>query len=246
MKYGLVASKEFADFLRERSNIEENNAKLLSKLAKQAGSCCVHGTFAPLWQVLKTSAERLSALHLQMVQKMTDLVKEVSKYAEDLHKKHKSVKEDESGTLEAVQSMQNTTLMVQKVKDVLTQRTAELEKLRKENASPKDIEKMEIKLRKAQDDYRSFVDKYGSVKKEFETKMSVTCKHFQELEEAHLKQMKSFLNMYADVVEWTHEQEGQVHQEFRKQCIELTIDQLLEQFVRSKCTGQEKPGTVIT
>lgn len=74
-----------------RSNIEENNSKLLSKLAKQAGSCCVHGTFAPLWQVLKTSAERLSVLHMQMVQKVSDLVKEVSKYAEELHKKHKLV-----------------------------------------------------------------------------------------------------------------------------------------------------------
>lgn len=74
-----------------RSSIEENNSKLLSKLAKQAGSCCVHGTFAPIWNVLKTSAERLSALHIQMVQKVTDLVKEVSKYADELHKKHKQV-----------------------------------------------------------------------------------------------------------------------------------------------------------
>lgn len=74
-----------------RSNIEENNSKLLAKLAKQAGSCCVHGTFAPIWNVLKTSAEKLSALHIQMVQKVTDLVKEVSKYADELHKKHKQV-----------------------------------------------------------------------------------------------------------------------------------------------------------
>lgn len=64
---------------------------MFAKLAKQAGSCCVHGTFSPVWQVLKTSAERLSALHNQMVQKVADLVKEVSKYADELHKKHKLV-----------------------------------------------------------------------------------------------------------------------------------------------------------
>lgn len=152
------------------------------------------------------------------------------------------VKEDESGTLEAVQAMQNITIMVQKAKDSYVQKGIELEKIRKENASPKEIEKMEAKVKKAQEEYKVFVEKYGTVKDEFLKKMSITCKHFQELEEAHLNQMKAFLTTYADVVEWTHEQVGQVHADFRKQCVELTVDQLLEQFVHSKCTGQEKPG----
>ncbi|KAF7286983.1 hypothetical protein GWI33_002825 [Rhynchophorus ferrugineus] len=108
MKFGLTASKDFAEFIRERSNIEENNSKLLTKLAKQASSCCSQGTFAPLWQVLKASAEKLSVLHMQTMQKLAELVKEVGKYAEELHKKHKSVKEEESGTLEVVQAMQNS------------------------------------------------------------------------------------------------------------------------------------------
>ncbi|EFA11218.2 F-BAR domain only protein 2 isoform X3 [Tribolium castaneum] len=244
MKYGLVASKDLAELLRERSNIEENNSKLLAKFAKQAGSCCNQGTFAPLWQVLKTSAERLSALHMQMVQKVSDLVKEVNKYAEELHKKHKTVKEDESGTLESVQAMQNVTLMVQKCKDTYTQRGQELDKLRKDNASPKEIEKAELKMKKAQEEYKSYVEKYTVIKDEFEKKMSVTCKNFQELEVAHLGHMKEFLNSYAEVVEWTHEQMGKVHKEFRQQCLELTVDQLLEQFVRNKSTGLERPGIV--
>jgi hypothetical protein len=86
---------QFNNSLGTRSNIEENNSKLLSKFAKQAGSCCNQGTFAPLWQVLKTSAERLSALHMQVVQKVSDLVKEVNKYSEELHKKHKTVCESQ-------------------------------------------------------------------------------------------------------------------------------------------------------
>lgn len=51
----------------------------------------MHGTFGPLWNVLKASAERISTLHMQMVQKMSDLVKDVNKYADELHKKHKAV-----------------------------------------------------------------------------------------------------------------------------------------------------------
>lgn len=244
MKYGLVSSKELADFFRERSSTEENNSKAFAKLAKQAGSCCMHGTFSPLWQVLKSSAERLSTLHSQMVQKVSDLVKEINKYADDLHKKHKTVKEDESGTLEAVQIIQSTTTMVQKAKDAYTQKGLEVEKLKKENNSPKEIEKAEAKLKKAQEDYRSYVEKYNSVKEDFERKMSVTCLHFQELEVTHLTQMKEFLNSYAQVVQWTHDQTGQVHTEFKRQCLEFTVDRLLEQFVLSKYTGLEKPGLV--
>lgn len=35
----------------------------------------------------------------------------------------------------------------------------------------------------------------------------------------------------------------QVHIEFKKQCLEMTVDKLLEQFVLTKYTGLEKPGT---
>lgn len=242
MKYGFQASKEFSEFLRERTNMEENNSKLLAKLAKQAGSSCVHGTFAPIWLILKNSAEKLSSLHMQMVQKVTDLVKEVSKYADDLQKKHKTVKEEEEGTLRKAQAMQAITVVVQKSKESLNQRGIELEKLRKENASPKEIEKAEQKLKKAQEDHKNYIEKYTATKEEFEKKMCVTCKKFQELEVAHLVQMKEFLNSYVEVIDWTHEEMGKVHAEFRQQCVELTVDQLLEQFVRDKSTGLERPG----
>lgn len=138
--------------------------------------------------------------------------------------------------------MQNVTLMVQKSKDTYTQRGLELEKLRKDNASPKEIEKAESKLKKAQEEYKVYLEKYTAVKDDFEKKMSVTCKNFQELEVNHLVHMKDFLNSYAEVVEWTHDEMGKVHKEFRQQCMELTVDQLLEQFVRNKSTGLERPG----
>lgn len=93
MKHGAVASKELADFLRERSTIEENNYKLLSKVAKQASnSGTTQGTFAPIWAALRGAAEKLAGLHLQMAQKVSELIKDVSKYSDELHKKHKAVR----------------------------------------------------------------------------------------------------------------------------------------------------------
>lgn len=91
MKHGVIASKELAEFLRERSAIEENNYKLLSKVAKQASSS-TQGTFAPVWAALRGAAEKLAVLHLQMAQRVAELIKDVSKYADELHKRHKAVR----------------------------------------------------------------------------------------------------------------------------------------------------------
>ncbi|XP_033363113.1 F-BAR domain only protein 2 isoform X7 [Bombus vosnesenskii] len=244
MKHGAIASKELAEFLKERSTIEENNYKVLSKLAKQAGSSSsTQGTFAPVWAALRGAAEKLAGLHLQMAQRVTELIKDVSKYTDELHKKHKAVKEEESSTLEVVQSIQNITVTLHKAKDMRMQKGLELEKLRKDNASQKELEKAEIKFKKAQDDYKTLVDKYMGIRNDFQTKMTQTCRRFQYVEETHLKHMKEFLNIYADVLQSNHEQVGQVHIDFKRQCSDMTVDKLLEQFVQSKYTGFEKPGT---
>lgn len=52
----------------------------------------------------------------------------------------------------------------------------EFDKLKKENASPRDLEKAEVKLKKAQEDYKLLVEKYSAVKEDFEKKMSLACK----------------------------------------------------------------------
>lgn len=153
------------------------------------------------------------------------------------------MKEEESSTLEVVQAMQTITLNVQKSKDVYNQRFLEFERLKKENASAKDLEKSEQKFKRSHEDYKGFVEKYCSVKEEFEKRMSMSVKNFQKLEISHLIHMKEFLNYFADVIEWAHGEMGKVHKEFRQQCVDLTIDQLLEQFVKNKSTGLERPGT---
>ncbi|XP_018304417.1 F-BAR domain only protein 2 isoform X2 [Mycetomoellerius zeteki] len=243
MKHGVIASKELAEFLRERSAIEENNYKLLSKVAKQASNS-TQGTFAPVWAALRGAAEKLAVLHFQMAQRVSELIKDVSKYADELHKKHKAVKEEESSTLEVVQSIQSITVTLHKAKDMCMQKRLELEKLRKDNASQRELEKAEGKFKKAQDDYRTLVDKYTVIRNDFEAKMTQACRRFQDVEETHLKHMKEFLNTYADVLQTNHEQVGQVHIDFKRQCVDMTVEKLLEQFVQSKYTGFEKPGVI--
>lgn len=56
------------------------------------------------------------------------------------------------------------------------QRGLELEKLKKDNASQRELEKSEIKFKKAQDDYKALVDKYTAIRNDFETKMTQACR----------------------------------------------------------------------
>jgi F-BAR domain only protein len=176
MKHGVTASKELMDYFKERANLDEHNSKVLLKLAHKVGSSGASGTFSPLLIILKTTAERLSELHAQMMQKTTELVKSILKYADELHKRHKTVKEEESSTQDAVHQMKESTAAVQKAKDLYQSRLQELEKLRRDNASAKDIEKAEAKLKKHQDEYKNLAEKHNPIKQEFEQRMSATCK----------------------------------------------------------------------
>ena len=72
-----------------------------------SGHC---GTFGPLLLAFKGATEKFAAIHNQWMIKLNDLVKEVAKYSEELQRKHKKVKEDEAGTLEAVKLIQVSNL----------------------------------------------------------------------------------------------------------------------------------------
>ncbi|CAL8104816.1 unnamed protein product [Orchesella dallaii] len=241
MKYGLTATKELVDFLKERSSVEESYSKSLTKLAKVAANANPNGSYSPYWQILKNSSEKLSTIHLQMTQKVQELVKDLTKYADDLQKKYKTVKEEEAGTLESVQQIQNSTAMTIKTKELFFQRAMELDKYQKDNASMREIEKAEVKAKKAQEEYKQWVEKHTVCREDYVQKMTAACKHFQDVESSHLTQMKEFINTYAEIMESNHQLIEQINSEFREECNRMTVEKLLEIFVRNKGTGSERP-----
>ncbi|XP_005852870.1 PREDICTED: F-BAR domain only protein 1-like [Myotis brandtii] len=62
------------------------------------------------------------------------------------------------------------------------------------------------------------------------------------MEETHLRHMKTLLGSYAHSVEDTHVQIGQVHEEFKQNIENISVEMLLRKFAESKGTGREKPG----
>ena len=246
MKAGSLAGKELTDYLRERAKLEEENAKTHAKLAKQLGNGGACGTFGPLILAFKVSAEKLALVHNQWTVKLNELAKEVQKYTDDCQRKQKVVKDELSPTLDSVKAVQDLGGLLAKAKEYHKQRNLELEKLRRDNASAKEMEKSEAKLRKAQEEYKVLVDKYSSARDEFERKMTTAARQFQEVETTHLNQLRKFVETYCQVIDNNLTQLGRVYQEYQIQMTELTVDNLLEQFTLAKYTGLEKPGMIIS
>uniref|UniRef100_A0A8C6L1J9 F-BAR domain only protein 2 n=1 Tax=Nothobranchius furzeri TaxID=105023 RepID=A0A8C6L1J9_NOTFU len=242
MKHGQISTKELSDFIRERSTIEESYARSMTKLAKSAGNFSQLGTFAPMWDIFKSSTEKLAGCHLELVRKLQELIKEVQKYVEEQAKAHKKTKEEVAPTLEAVQNIQSISQALQKSKEIYNAKTVEQERLRKEGATQRDVDKAGVKAKKATETYKSYVEKYATAKSEFEQKMAETAQKFQDIEENHVLQMKEIIRSYSQSVEETHIQIGEVHSEFVRNIENTSLESLIQKLAESKGTGKEGPG----
>uniref|UniRef100_A0A8C0V8B6 Uncharacterized protein n=1 Tax=Cyanistes caeruleus TaxID=156563 RepID=A0A8C0V8B6_CYACU len=61
------------------------------KLSKMATNGTQLGTFAPLWEVFRISSDKLALCHLELMKKLHDLIKEISRYGEEQGRVHKKV-----------------------------------------------------------------------------------------------------------------------------------------------------------
>ncbi|XP_052448649.1 F-BAR domain only protein 2 isoform X1 [Carassius gibelio] len=244
MKHGQISSKELSEFIRERSTIEEAYSRSMTKLAKTASNCSQLGTFAPVWDVFKQSTEKLAACHMELGRKLQELIKEVQKYVEDQAKNHKKTKEEVSSTLEAVQNIQSVSQALQKSKENYVSKTLEQERMRKEGATQRDLDKAGLKVKKATETYKSYVEKYATAKTEFEQRMTETAQKFQGIEEEHVLRMQEIIHSYCQSVEETHIQIGEVQEEFVKNMENTSVESLVQKLAESKGTGKERPGPI--
>uniref|UniRef100_A0A673ZN16 FCH and mu domain containing endocytic adaptor 2 n=1 Tax=Salmo trutta TaxID=8032 RepID=A0A673ZN16_SALTR len=224
MKHGQISSKELTDFIRERATIEEVYARSMTKLAKSAGNFSQLGTFAPVWDVFKTSTEKLASCHLELVRKLQELIKDVQKYVDDQAKVHKKTKEEVASTNGAVQTIQTTGGALQKSKENYNAKTVDQERLRKEGATQREVDKAGVKAKKATEAYKGLVEKYAAAKSEFEQKMAETT-------QAHVLTL-----CVCCVVPL------QVHTEFLRNMENTSVEGLIQKLAESKGTGKERPG----
>ncbi|CAH8456690.1 unnamed protein product [Schistosoma turkestanicum] len=238
-------SSEFAEFLRESYTAEDNYYKTLVKLSKQAGSYNNTSSFKPCWSLLKQLIDQISQVQLAIAQERQNLSRDVQKYLEEQHKRQKLIKDTEASTQEVVHAFQVTSVQLQKAKEAYHSRYNEYERaMRLESGSNRDQEKLEVKLKKAQDEYKYSVEKYNNLRNQFVSKMHISCAQFEEIEVAHLEQMREFLHRYASVWSYTGDTLSKLHNQFDHDLTELTTDRLLNILVTERGTGTSEPQGV--
>lgn len=108
MKCSFKSASEFCDFLRDINTVEENYAKSLCKLAKQAAAYSSTGNLKLWWSSLSSFLEKSISLRSNTESERLNIWRDVQKYLEDLQKKQRNLKENESSTQEVVHSFQVT------------------------------------------------------------------------------------------------------------------------------------------
>uniref|UniRef100_A0A3P8WGV4 FCH and mu domain containing endocytic adaptor 1 n=1 Tax=Cynoglossus semilaevis TaxID=244447 RepID=A0A3P8WGV4_CYNSE len=234
MKHGQLATKELAEFVRERVAIEETYSKSMSKLAKIASNGSPQGTFAPMWDVFRVSSDKLALCHLELMRKMNDLIRDINKYGDEQVKIHRKTKEEMVGTVEAVQALQVQSGHLQKSKESYHAKCLELDRLRKDGAPQKELEKAELKSKKAAESFALCIEKYNRVGGEFEQKMSESA---QVSPDPGCTPCHFFSNQYNPVLRLP-----QVHEEFKQNVENIGIDNLIQKFAEQKGTGKDRPG----
>uniref|UniRef100_A0A673NMT6 F-BAR domain only protein 2-like n=1 Tax=Sinocyclocheilus rhinocerous TaxID=307959 RepID=A0A673NMT6_9TELE len=151
-------------------------------------------------------------------------------------------KEEVASTLEAVQTIQSVSQALQKSKENYISKTLEQERMRKEGATQRDLDKAGLKVKKATETYKSYVEKYATAKTEFEQRMTETAQKFQGIEEEHVLRIQEIIHSYCQSVEETHIQIGEVQEEFVKNMENTSVESLIQKLAESKGTGKERPG----
>uniref|UniRef100_H2YU53 MHD domain-containing protein n=1 Tax=Ciona savignyi TaxID=51511 RepID=H2YU53_CIOSA len=235
MKHGVISVKSLQDLFRESATTEDLYAKHLTKLAKQAANSSPLGTFAPMFEVVRVMSEKLSSCHMDIVHKLHEIIKDLAKYLEEQKNKHKQVNQLEScmmcmllNGIHSRQGMINQVLLTERL------RPLSMHFARVEHSGSKLIPNRFLFLRHR---------RYSIISSNYSQTFFV--QRFQEIEEAHLRHMKSVLDNYILSFENANVLVNQVHQEFRRQVDENTIASLIKQYSESKGTGFEKPGPLL-
>ena len=101
---------------------------------------------------------------------------------------------------------------------------------------------MKSKVAKALEEYKNYVEKYATVRDNFEEKMLKATRSFQAHDQAHLQQMKLFFNQLSRSMDDAHGAVAQVTGDYKNSLQQIDTENIMVRFVEEKGTGNDKPG----
>ncbi|KAL7673600.1 hypothetical protein ACOME3_008453 [Neoechinorhynchus agilis] len=248
-KKSYQSSDEFHKFVLESANIQSQCSRLFGRLSSQLTKFNATTCFFPMTQLLKKFIDDVVSVHDKTNEEYQNLAEWVAVYNSEKKDKQRSVKESESRTADLIAILNNTLNSLNKVKgqyelylsDYRRQTQNGIASGIAHSASTKAIDRTEKKLKSAEEEYRSLINKFNAARDEFEVKFGYTCNNFQEIEEQHLSKMKNFALTYSECISACAQGIKDAAHKFASACDEITLDEMLKVFVDSKATGTERP-----
>jgi hypothetical protein len=250
--------KELELYLRESANNEDVYVKQLNKTTTQMQKFSSETSFSPIWfDVIKDLNEHNSWSHLHFMNRIHELIKEVQSYYNDLRKKKRKFRQNETKTSQLVEQFRSLKQQLQKSKDLYHQVCGEVEKqkqtieINQQQSVPNQgvianlssaLTRLEKKCQNSLEEYNQAIEKYNSFKVEFEQRYADSCTLFQMYEETHLGQMRTFLFGYTTILAQLNSARQKNFNECQQKLNNVyTVDALIQQFLMGKGTGQDRP-----
>ncbi|XP_065903743.1 F-BAR domain only protein 2-like isoform X2 [Dysidea avara] len=260
MKSQITATKELMDYIKERAGVEDVHGRNLSKLHKQIHHVSegTMGTYFPVWTVNTDMLGKLTEVSSKFVKTLLDLAKEVGEYNQCQKDKMKGNLAGEIETAkEAFHAQDVAKVTVQKMKKAYEQAHHEKTVVQNEltalqnlgtAAKPKDVDKADAKLKKAEavlihakQEYTTAVENHVNMMMDYQGKHKEACAKFESIEEEYLAQMVTFTIQLASALEANVIAVDTVHKEIVRKISDLSVDKLLAFFMQTKGTGTDIP-----
>jgi hypothetical protein len=258
LRNSLASIREFERYIRECSTTEDQYLKQLNKNVSLIEKFSSNATMSPIWfDLLRSLNENTLWSHMHYMNRLNDLIKEIHQYYLDMRMKKRKIKENEYKAIQIIENFKTIKLQLNKSKDQYHQLVIELEKLKQnleinQQQTPvnqaliaslsTNITKLDKKILNATEEYKTNIEKYNELRREYEQRFIESCDMFQQNEEEHLNRMRTFLMSYFDSLGTLNQSRFNNHQICSAKLEnKLTVEYLIQKFISIKSTGQTHP-----
>lgn len=186
-------------FIYLSAQCESTYSKNLSRLQTQFLKLQNVGTFAPIWILMRDLLDKISSTHLTTVNFYQDLLRDIHNYQELYQKKVKTYIQkdgDINRTAELITLLNTSLNNVNKAKEQYYSIALDFERSKRTGANPlspsvtqeitstslaqsalnsitlRQTDRLERKLRQAQDEYKLSIEKYNTIRNDYEKRFS--------------------------------------------------------------------------
>ncbi|XP_023234614.1 proline-serine-threonine phosphatase-interacting protein 1-like [Centruroides sculpturatus] len=252
MKEGRKVCKDYADFLRQRAQVQELYGKALIKLSKSLGGKEEIGSLRQSWEVMRTETENIGKQHVMTAGSLTE---EANKIADLMEKQKMQRKHAEDQLRRTQMIMKNAMKKVLESKKTYYTRCKEKEVIEEtlqsvgQNIQCKEYEKLTQKHNRIEQiienlnlTYSSSLESLEEIHQLWENEMYSTCECFQKLEEERIDALRNSMWILTNISSLQCVNEDDMNEEIRKTLENCSIENDIELFIQLRRTGTEKPG----